>query len=269
MRRSALLITIVALASLGLAVPVSAAAPSSDSYAGRTTITTLPFTEAIDTTEATTDADDADLAAQCGGGFPTDASVWYQYTTSSDSGFRVVTYDSSYSTGVIIATGGPGSFVLQSCGTGGEAPGVPGLTYTILVFDYQGDGGGNGGTLDIEVSEIPPPPALDVQIGSAGRFNAKTGSATIQGTLTCAGGEVDGKNFIDIQLTQSVGRFHFSGEGFTTFACDGTAQTWSAEVFSSSGKFAGGKAAVTMFAIACGAGGCAEVQSTATVSLKK
>ena len=66
MRRSALLITIVALASLGLAVPVLAAAPSGDLYATRTAIATLPFSESVDTTEATTDANDTEVAVGCG-----------------------------------------------------------------------------------------------------------------------------------------------------------------------------------------------------------
>jgi hypothetical protein len=269
MRRISLLITIVALASLGLAVPVLAAAPSGDLYATRTTIATLPFNESVDTTEATTDADDVAAAADCGAP-ATDASVWYEYTATSDAGFLVDTNSSTYSTGIIIATGVPGSFVLLTCGPGAvSVPGTTGETYAILVFDYQGDGGGNGGTLNIAVGEIPPPPVLDVTIASSGQFNAKTGVATIHGTVTCTGGDEDGKNFIDVQLTQSIGRFRFSGGGFATFACDGSTQTWSAEVVSSTGKFAGGKATVTLFAVATGSGGSDVVDATATVTLKK
>jgi hypothetical protein len=269
MRRSALLITIVALASLGLAVPVLAAAPTADTYAGRTTITTLPFIETIDTTEATTDADDAEANAQCGAPV-TDASVWYEYTATSDAGFVVETGNSSYSAGLLVATGSPGSFVVVTCSPSSVfVPSTTGETYAILVFDDQYDGEGNGGTVDVAISEVPPPPVLDVTIASSGKFNAKTGSATILGTLSCTGGDVDGKNFIDVQVGQTVGRVRFNGEGFTTFACDGSTQTWSAEVFSSSGKFAGGKATVTLFAIACGNGGCDEVQATANVTLKK
>jgi hypothetical protein len=269
MRRSALLISIVALASLGLAVPVLAAAPSSDLYATRTTIATLPFSESVDTTEATTDADDAEAAVDCGAP-ATDASVWYQYAATSDAGILVDTNSSTYPAGVIVASGGPGSFAMLTCGPGEiSVPTTTGETYAILVFDYQGDGGGNGGTLNISVTEVPPPPVLDVTIAPTGHFNAKTGTATIHGTLSCTGGDVEGKNFIDVLVEQSVGRFRFSGEGFTTFACDGTTHTWSAEVFSSTGKFAGGKAKVTMFAVASGSGGGDYVDATATVTLKK
>jgi hypothetical protein len=269
MRRIALLITIVALASLGLAVPVLAAAPSNDLYVARTAIDTLPFIESIDTTEATTDADDAEANAQCGAP-ATDASVWYEYTATSDAGFVAQTNNSTYAFGIIVATGSPGNFAVVGC-SAFEAfvPATTGETCAILVFDFDASDGGNGGTVDIGVAEVPPPPVLDVTIASTGKFNAKTGSATIHGTVSCSGGDEYGKTFIDVQVTQSIGRIRFTGEGFTTFACEGTAQTWSAEVSSSSGKFAGGKASVTMFGVACGSGGCDEVDATASVTLKK
>jgi hypothetical protein len=269
MRRSALIITVVAMASLELALPVYAAAPSADLYANRTVVGAIPFTDSVDTTEATTDADDAEAAAPCGSP-PTDASVWYEYTPSSDGGFIVDTNSSDYSTGIIVATGSPGSFNVLACNAGSVVVGsTAGETYAILVFDYQGDGGGNGGTLNVGIGELPPPPVLDVTIASSGGFNAKTGAAVIRGTVTCTGGDVDGKNFIDVQASQRVGRFTFSGQGFTTFACDGTTHSWSADVVSPTGKFAGGKATVSMFAAASGAGGGVFVEATATVTLKK
>jgi len=263
------MITIVAVASLGLAVPVFAAAPTGDVYSGRTVVGALPFTDSVDTTEATTDSNDAELAAQCGGP-ATDASVWYEYTATSDAGFIVDTNSSTYSTGIIVATGSPGSFSLVTCNAGSSfVPSTAGETYTILVFDYQGDGGGNGGTLNIGIGEIPPPPVLDVTIARSGSFDAQTGAATIRGTLSCTGGDVEGKNIIDVQVGQQIGRIKFSGYGFSTFPCDGTAHTWSADVFSDSAKFAGGKATVTLYAAATGTGGSDEVQATATVTLKR
>jgi hypothetical protein len=269
MRRSALLITVVAIASLGLAAPVLAAAPTADLYTGRTVVGAIPFTESVDTTGATTDGDDAEAAAQCGAP-PTDASVWYEYTATSDAGVIVDTNSSTYSTGVIVATGSPGTFSLVTCFAGSDVvPTTTGETYAILVFDYQADGGGNGGTLNISINAVPPPPVLDVTIASSGSFNAKTGVATIRGTLSCTGGDTEGKNFIDVQVQQTVGRFKFSGEGFATFACDGTAHTWSADVSSSTGKFGGGKASVSMFAVASGPGGGDFVEATRTVTLKK
>jgi hypothetical protein len=269
MRRSALVISIVALVSLGLAAPVLAAAPTGDLYANRTIVATLPFSESVDTTEATSDADDAEMIAPCAP-VPTDASVWYEYTATSDAGLAIDTSASSYSTGIVVATGGPGSFSFVTCNAAWlSIQTSAGETYTILVFDYQGDEGGNGGTLDIAFTELPPAPVLDVTINPSGSFNAKTGVATIRGALSCTGGDAEGKNFIEVQVAQSIGRIRFSGDGFTGFACDGTEHNWSADVWSSSGKFAGGKATVSLFAVASGPGGSDLVEATATVTLKK
>jgi hypothetical protein len=60
---------------------VLAASPGNDSYAGRTLIDSVPFAQSVDTTEATSDVDDAEAIAGCGA--PTiEASVWYEIPAS-------------------------------------------------------------------------------------------------------------------------------------------------------------------------------------------
>lgn len=268
MNRAALILSIAALLSLGVVTPVLAAVPGNDVYSGRTAIVALPFVDAVDTTEATTDADDAEASAQCGAP-PTDASVWYEHTAAADGGLIVETFESDYPVGVIVVTGGPGSFSVLACGGGGVSfETVGGETYAILLFDFVDDGT-NGGSLAVSVHEIPPAPVLEITIAAAGSFNPVTGSATIRGTLTCTGGDEFGKNFLDIQLVQNVGRFRFAGQGFATFDCNGASQVWEVETFSDDGKFGGGKAFVHLFALACGEGGCDEVDTTATVTLRR
>lgn len=269
MKRAGLVLTIVATASLGLATPVLAAAPGNDLYAGRTAIAPVPFNESIDTTEATTDSDDQEVGDQCGAP-PTDASVWYEHTALSDGALIVETYESDYSVGIIVATGSPGSMSLVTCNAGAVVFGSAiGEKYSILVFDYQGDGGGNGGALVLSIRDAPPPPTLEVSIARAGSFDPKTGSATIRGTVTCTGGDEFSKTFIDLQVSQNVGRFRINGQGFATFACDGETHDWAGEVFASDGKFAGGKATVRFLAFVCTESGCAELQDTATVRLRR
>ena len=256
MKRFAILMSLSMTASLVAASPVLAATPGNDLYAGRTVIGTLPFSETIDTTEATTDADDVEANNPISCGAPaTDASVWYEFVAANDAQMLLEVSGSDYSTGVIVATGSPGSFSLVTCGPGGAIFSViAGETYAILAFDYQGDGGGNGGTLQIALDEIPPPPDVLVTVDATGTFNASTGSATISGTITCTG--LADKGFIDVQLRQTVGRIVISGNGFASFTCDGTTQPWSAEVFSESGLFKGGKASSMTFAGACSRFGC-------------
>jgi len=130
-----------------------------------------------------------------------------------------------------------------------------GQTYAILAFDDQFDGSGNGGTLNITIDVAPPPPTVDVTVNPVGSFNKLTGSATISGTVTCTG-DAD-FTYIELQLTQKVGRFTVSGYGFleNAFVCDGTTQPWSVEVFGFSGLFKGGRAASVTIAVAYGAFG--------------
>jgi len=269
MKRFGILMTLSMVASLVAASPVLAAAPGNDLYSGRTVIGALPFFETIDTTEATTDADDVEANPPLTCGAPaTDASVWYEFTAATDAELLVDLSGSDYSTGVIVATGSPGSFALVTCGPGvAFFPVIAGETYAILAFDYQGDGGGNGGTLQIMLDEIPPPPDVVVTVDPMGTFNASTGSATVSGTITCTG--LADKGFIDVQLRQTVGRIVISGNGFASFTCDGTTQPWSAEVFSESGLFKGGKASSVTFAGACSRFGCDDDVVERVVQLRR
>ena len=209
-------------------------------YAGRTVIGSLPFSDSVDTTEATTDGDDLEMNAECGAP-ATDASVWYEYTSAADEVVLVDVSASDYSAGVIVSLGAPGSVAVIACGPGivGFFAGA-GETYTILAFDDQEDGAGNGGQLALSMDLAPPPPEISITVDPTGSFNAKTGSATVSGTVTCSADSEFAE--IDLQLQQRVGRFTVRGFGFVEVFCDGTAQPWSAEVIGDTGLFKGGNA---------------------------
>ena len=276
MKRFLVLISVVALWSLGFAAPALAAPPSNDTYAGRVDVTgSLPFSDSVDTTEATTDADDDEMNTDCQFA-SVDASVWYEFTAPADESIIIETSGSSYVAGIIVATGSPGSFSTVACGASGGGiqvaaiggpvvfPASSGETYTILAVDLEGLG---GGTLEITIDVAPPAPTIDVTVNPTGAFNKQTGSATISGTVTCTG-DVQFA-FIEVQLTQSVGRFTISGFGSAEgFACDGTAQPWSAEVFGQSGLFKGGRATALTFAVACDSLQCGFAEDQAVVRLR-
>ena len=163
--------TAVAL-MLALVTSAFAAAPSNDSYAGRVTITSIPYSDTLDTTDATRGGNDNDLGPCFAPA--TDATVWYELT-GDDQDLMVDVTESSYSAGVIVATGSPGNFELVDCGAGRVTwHAERDVTYTILVFDDQTDGGGNGGTLRISVSEAGP--AGCTIVGTAGN-DVLTGTA--------------------------------------------------------------------------------------------
>lgn len=137
------------------AAPAAAAPPSNDSFGGAT-VASLGFSEQLDTTEATTDADDAQLNAFCGAP-ATDASVWYAFTAAADGGVVIDVSQSDYAAGVLVGVGTQGNLDLLTCGPGtvGLAT-TAGTTYYVLAIDDQSDGAGNGGTLNISFNATPP-----------------------------------------------------------------------------------------------------------------
>lgn len=276
MKRLAVLISLVAIGTLALSVPVLAAAPGNDTYPG-TTIGSLPFSDTVDTTAATTDANDAEMNASCGFA-ATDASVWYAFTALIDERIVIDASTSTYSVGVIVATGSPPSFSGVACGAffGGGAPqpkatggplvfdALSGETYAILAVDFDGNGV-NGGTLNISVEVAPPPPTVTLTVNANGHFNKVSGSATVSGTVICSGTDF---GFIDVQLTQTVGRFTITGFGETSFVCDGSTQRWSAEVLPFGGLFKGGRAASDSIAVACGPIDCGSDEVLRSIRLR-
>ncbi|TDO35164.1 hypothetical protein EV643_12450 [Kribbella sp. VKM Ac-2527] len=248
--RSAVLSALVLGTLITSAGTALAAAPGNDTYGGRTVVGAVPFTDSLDTTEATTDSDDTDINANCGAP-ANDASVWYEFTPGADDGIAVDVSSSTYSAGAIVATGSPGNWSLVACGPGAVAwMATAGTTYTVLVFDDQLDGGGNGGTLNLTIGVIPPPPTVDITVNRFAQFNSRTGTATVSGSAICTG-EPD-FTAVETTLSQQVGRFTVRGIGFSDILCDGTPRLWSVEVLPDNGKFAGGKAASVTFAFACG-----------------
>ena len=250
-----------------IAVPVAlAAAPSNDVFSGATAISSLPFSDTLDTTEATTDADDAQANASCGAP-ATDASVWYVWKGDGMS-VEVDVSGSDYSTGVLVATGTEGNLSTIACGPGAVAFSTEsGTTYYVLVFDDQEDGSGNGGQLSILVSEFVPASVDAITVNPIARFH-KDGSATVSGTVTCNGSVQFAE--IDLSMTQTVGRAKVNGFGSTNdVTCDGTSQRWSLVVSGETGLFRGGKAKVSVDAFVCDAFNCTDSFIDATVSLKK
>jgi hypothetical protein len=248
------------------AAPAAAAPPSNDTFGGATAAS-LGFSQQLDTTEATTDADDTQLNANCGAP-ATDASVWYAFTAAADGGVVVDVSQSNYSAGVLVGVGTQGSLELVTCGPGtvGFAA-AAGTTYYVLAIDDQGDGAGNGGTLQISFNEAPPPPTVDITVDPVGRFDSHTGEAFLTGTYTCSNGD-----FIEVsgEARQAVGRLVVVGSFgfFDVGTCDGTSHSWSATVVSDNGRFAGGKAMTVTFAFSCGTFECAEGFVEQTVRLR-
>jgi hypothetical protein len=233
------------------------AAPPGNDLIGGAVAASSGFSGVLDTSEATTDAVDAQLNQNCGAP-STDASVWYAVTVPSDGGVIVDVSSSDYSAGVIVGVGSPGALETIACGPGTVAfSATAGTTYYVLAIDDQEDGGGSGGSLQILITAAPPPPTLDLTVDGRGSFDSKTGYATLRGTYTCTDAD-----YLDVsgEVSQTVGRIATIRGSFGFFAggtCDGTSHRWSAQAQPNSGKFAGGKSLTVTFQYACGPFDCA------------
>jgi hypothetical protein len=246
--------------------PAYAAAPTNDTFGGAIPVGLLPFTATVDTSEATTDADDASVSAGCAPA--TDASVWYSIRDEFENVYVVDVSESSYPAGIIVVTGAPGAFEVVTCGQREVAfTTTPGTTYYVLAFDPQEDGGGNGGTLVLNVGGAPLPPFIDLTVDRSATFDPATGAATVRGTVNC--NHVDEAS-IEVELRQQIGRFGVVGHGQVAPQCDGTEHSWTAEIYSfDGGGFAGGKAESVTFALACGRFECDSDYVQRTVQLSR
>jgi hypothetical protein len=266
MRTMTKVLAALAIALSAVSVPAALAAPPTNDTFTDATAATIGFSEVLDTTEATTDADDAQLNATCGAP-ATDASVWY-VLQGTDRGVVVDVSQSNYSAGVLVGVGTQGNLTTVACAPGAVAFfAASGTTYYVLAIDDQFDGGGNGGLLNISFNEIPPPPTVDITVNPTGTVDVRTGVATISGSYTCTNGD-----FIDVfvDARQTFGRFTIIGSGsfFDFGTCDGTPHGWSAQVFPQNGKFAGGKTMTLTFAISCGPFECGVGFVEQTVQLR-
>jgi hypothetical protein len=259
------LVTATVAASMAVlgALPASAAPPSNDTIDGARVIAAVPFNETVDTTEATTDAQDVQINANCGAP-ATNGSIWYALTATA-AGYLVDVSQSNFTAGVIVATGTPGNLSLVTCGPGAVGfPASAGTTYYLMAF--SDNPGVVGGQLAISVTEATPPPTVSLTIDPVGTVDGKTGVATVSGTYTCEG-QADFVIRLG-ELRQQVGRFTVIGFfDDIGLPCGGTFK-WSAEAVSENGKFSGGKAATLNLIAGCNALGCNVYESENAIHLR-
>jgi len=174
---------------------------------------------------------------------------------------------SSYSAGVIVVRGTPGSFEAVTCGPGSvnfSSDPAGGVTYYVLAFDDTASPP-NGGTLQINVREVPSP-AGAVTVNATGEVKPKTGAITVSGTFTCTNSDFA---FIDLLVTQNIGRATISGSAEPDLApCDGQPHSWSADVLGTDRRFVGVNANVDAYMLACNAFTCASDEAIQTIRLR-
>ena len=248
MKLRLIITTAIVGAALALPGPSSAwaQAPANDTFEQATVISSLPFSQVLDTTQATVDSTDVEALAACGltGNITGAATVWYEYTPPVDQSLLITTAGTSYvfETGVAVLTGSPGNLSAVTCfGFNGGFLATAGVTYHILVADIAAGGiGGTGGTLHLSVET----PGVGLNVDRFGRFDPKTGVATVTGTFACPNtsglvGSIGG------ELSQRTND-RVVGPNIDNISCTGATQPWSMTFTPSGGNFTGGPADVTM-----------------------
>jgi hypothetical protein len=227
--------------------PAEAAPPSNDAFAGAEAIRSLPFSETLDTSEATLDADDASLElSSCVAGDPSTFrhSVWYAYTPPEDQTVVVSAVASHPGATGVIVMGRPGAFsrIPSGCllGGGTQVELAAHTTYHIVVAlpDF-----GSASTLRLALDELRPFQTA-VTINPNGRWVVGTGVLT--GTMSCFPGLPPTMTLTLGQRgprnTTIVGANEFSPEPF----CDETPQPWTIIVAPFDAPFKPGNASATL-----------------------
>jgi hypothetical protein len=261
LRRTALLLLAVPALLLLAASPAIAQPPANDDFDSATVVPGLPFTDQLDTTEATTAADDPDCFGQ-------GATVWYSFTPTTDLRVDANTLGSDYDTTLSVYTGTPGALTQIACND--DAAGslqsrvrfdaTAGETYFFMVGSF---GGGPGGNLTFNLDVAPPPLELGLTIDPTGSVVPSKGVATISGTVTCSQPASVG---VEGRMEQRVGRLLIHGFFSAFVECTPPATAWSATVEGENGLFVAGRAQVDAFAFAFDEEAFAE--ASATVQLR-
>jgi hypothetical protein len=219
--------------------PIIAAVPLNDDFESATSvIEPLPFTDAINTAEATTAADDPDCA---GNG----STVWYVFAPTQNMRITAHTFGSDYDTTLSVYTGTRGNLNQIACNDdyiGLQSlvtfDAVAGQLFFLMVGAFDGETGGN---LVFTVKPPPLPPS-NLSINSVESVNRLTGDAIVTGTVTCSA-----PTFVSLsgELRQKAGHFDVvhGSFGFTLQCNDMT--PWSVTVRGDNGPFNSGQVKVS------------------------
>ena len=148
------------LAALSVPGTAAAAPPGNDNLASATVVSTLPYTDSVNNTEATIEPGEP---LQCIVPSP-EKSVWYSFTPASDMVLRADTGGSNFSSFLeVFQSNGPGFGGLQGiqCQFFGNALTFTAVAGTTYYFQAAAFPLNSGGDLQFHLQEIPAPPNDD------------------------------------------------------------------------------------------------------------
>jgi hypothetical protein len=250
----ALLVGATAIANTSVAW---GAPPLNDEFSNATVISTMPFHDTPDLSQATWNP--ATDQSNCGGG---SGSAWYQITppTSGPIAFDLAGSPTWFP--VDVFTGTPGSLTDVACAgyTGLTFNATAGTTYWIMVSNPY------GGSPNVTVYPAVAPQAT-LTVDSTGTVD-RGGNALISGTVNCTGFIPSPGSITGTRVSQVYKRIYSITATFTaTSGCSST-QSWSALAQPTTGGFAQGYVTVNASASFCNMAGCANPSLTNVIRLK-
>jgi Putative Ig domain len=211
--------------------------PPNDDFDRALAIHAFPFVDPINLSLATSATDDP---AACG--FPV-ATVWYSFIPDQDV-YLVPSVSAGSGSGVGVFTGSRGALATVNCfGYGGGFIALAGQTYYMMAGGASQNPEGTGTFTVLSYPVL----RCDLAIDPTGRFDSKTGVATISGKVSSSQTATFG---LRGTLRQKAGRFHlFTGEIGSQYSpvvisCEQQAP-WRVEV-TGDGPFGGGAATVSL-----------------------
>jgi len=220
--------------------------PPNDDVAHATVVGTLPFSATLDTRGATPAADDP---GPCIGNAGPVSTVWYSFTPAEDTRVTVDTTGSDYfnliSVRSVFSGPGPSIAIGPNCASYRLTfSAYAGRTSYVMIGSPFGIPGGR------LVLSITGRPLLSIQssVAADGLIDPRAGAALIHGSVTCSRPAQ-----ITVHGRMEQGPASVAGAFEVDVTCDGTA-AWSARVIpdatgSRHGRFTGGRASVSFFAV--------------------
>jgi hypothetical protein len=252
-------VLLAGLLLLSLPAPASAAPPANDDIGAATVVGALPFSDTVDTSEATAAAGDLDCS-----GLEDTHTVWYTITPQTDVvlGLRTTPQFPEH-VHTSIATGSPGSLDFLQCSTSDTQTltAAAGTTYFIQLSSAGDD---PGGVITFGVERVRPV-SVSLALRRTGQVDEAT--VTVAGTLWCSRRLPPGS---DVAVQGTLGQGSATGllvPFHSTVGCPRTRLRWRTTVQVLAGAFAPGPATLTATAFACDEFTCAP-SSTKTARIR-
>jgi hypothetical protein len=247
------------LASPALAVP-----PGNDDIGDAIVIAETPFSDRVDTTQATSGNGDV------GCGF---ATVWYTFTPTTSGVYQLDTYGSDYDTTLALLVGYPEGATLLACNDdSGSLQSritrdlVAGVTYYVEVGTCCAQGFPRpSGNLVFNVDLPPSPFDVVVKVDWA-RIGSEPGTAIVSGTATCNN---DGYVNLSGTLTQKKGHTVIRGALNLTQGCSVTPNVWTATVVADSWDFLAKPTTLRLDAYGCDEISCDAEHLSRTIKISR